>query len=245
MPKKNFMTAAPAKAPPPAQFTEADVFILESLRFKDEDANRFEGKIIARILTLCGKNPVYYYFRTADELLALSDVFRASGYRFLHLSCHGTIDAIDTTLGRVSAERLADIFADKLKNRRLFVSACSFGSGQMAELVSEKNRGMYSIVCPMDEIRFNRAAAIWATFYVKMFDVGEPSKMSNGAAEEKGSVKFLKNDEMKKSLRKLCSLFNVHFRWAYHDTVRDRWYSEVIPRRLTGVPGGPGDAAPG
>ena len=50
MAKKNAFTEMPAKEPPPAQFTEADLFILESLRFKDEDGGRFEGKIIANIL---------------------------------------------------------------------------------------------------------------------------------------------------------------------------------------------------
>lgn len=214
MPKKNIMTAAPAKTPPPAQLTEADLFILESLRFEDESAGRFEGKMIANILNACGKKPIYYYFRTVDELMAFSGIFRASGYRFLHLSCHGTIDTIHMTLGDVSIERFGDIFAGKLKNRRLFVSACLVGSGRMPQLVSERNRGMYSIACPMDEIRFDRAAAIWATFYVKMFDGGKI---------------FLKNEKLKESLKNLCSLFDVRFRWANHNTVSDSWDKEVIP----------------
>lgn len=227
MAKKNFLPGTPLKALPPSQLTEADLFILESLSFQDEADGRFEGKVIASILTLCGKKPVYYYFRTPDELVMLSDVFRASGYRFLHLSCHGTLDAIQTTLGAVSAERLAGIFAEKLKNRRLFVSACSVGSGRLAELVRNKNKGMYSIVCPMDPIRFNRAAAIWAAFYARMFDVVDPQ--ASGAASAKVNEKLLKNEEMKKSLKNLCALFSVRFRWSYHNAKHDRWEVETIP----------------
>ena len=81
----------------------------------------------------------------------------------------------------------------------------------------------------MDEIGFNRAAAIWATFYVKMFDVDQSHSVGKEAGK-KGHVKSLKNDDMKRSLNNLCSLFNVRFRWTNHDTMRDIWVDEVIPR---------------
>jgi hypothetical protein len=227
MPRKFIFPPAAAKHPPPAQITEADLFILESLRFEDEQAKRFEGRIMAEILSLCGKKPIYYYFRTPDELNALAGVFRESGYRYLHLSCHGDVAGIHTTLGPVSSERFADIFAGLLKNRRLFVSACAIGRGRLPELVREKNKGMYSIACPMDPIRFNRAAAIWAAFYGRMFD--KPEQQDNGAGAGNKKDRFLKNDQMQESFQHLCALFDVRFKWSYHNSKYDRWDDVLIP----------------
>ena len=83
MPKKNILPAAPVKSAPPISFTQADLFIIESLRLKDEQAQLFEGKVMSNILAMCGKKPIYYYFRTPDELVMLADEFRQSGYRYL------------------------------------------------------------------------------------------------------------------------------------------------------------------
>jgi hypothetical protein len=221
MPKKNFLPNAPTKPAPPVQYTATDLFIIESLRLEDEQAQLFEGKVMANILTMCGKKPIYYYFRTPDELSMLADEFRRSGYRYLHLSCHGHPGGIETTMGLVSAERFSDIFSGKLKNRRMFISACSVGKGQMPGLIRDKNKGMYSIVSPMDDIRFNRAAGIWAAFYLRMFE----SSGSNG----KPSSKLLKNEEITKSLLHLCRLFDVRFKWSYHNTKVDKWMDTVIP----------------
>ncbi len=38
---------------------------------------------MSNILAMCGKKPIYYYFRTPDELVMLADEFRQSGYRYL------------------------------------------------------------------------------------------------------------------------------------------------------------------
>lgn len=221
MPKKNFLPSAPAKPAPPVQFTAADLFIIESLRLKDEQAQLFEGKVMANILAMCGKKPIYYYFRTPDELVMLADEFRQSGYRYLHLSCHGHPAGIETTLGLVSADRFSDIFADKLKNRRLFISACSVGKGQMPELIRNKNKGMYSIASPLDDIRFNRAAGVWAAFYLRMFE--------SSIVKGKPATKLLKNEEITRSLLHLCRLFDVRFKWSYHNAKHDNWVDAVIP----------------
>lgn len=223
MAKKNFLPGLPVQTGPQIQLTEPEVFILESLRFQDERARRFEGRIIADILSLCGRKPIYYYFRTVDELVQLADEFRASGYRYLHLSCHGNLNGIQTTFGLVSSERFSEIFSGILKNRRLFVSACSVGKSYLPEFVRERNKGMYSVTCPMDDIQFSRAAAIWTALYVRMFD----SNSQQSAVKSRGNPS-LKGAEIKKSLKNLCTLFDVKFKWSYHNAKYDKWVDEVI-----------------
>src|SRR5437879_4301552 len=106
--------------------TKPDVFILESLKWEDEK-RRKDGALLARALRLYGKKPIYYYFRTENELERLAADFRLSRYRYLHISCHGTAASVETTLDSITYARFAQIFAKRLNNRRLFMSACEVG----------------------------------------------------------------------------------------------------------------------
>lgn len=183
--------------------THAEVFIIESLTLEDESKSRFEGKILADVLRICGKDPKYYYFRTKDELYMLADLYRESSYRFLHLSCHGSADNIFTTLDPVPYIDFANIFSGILKNRRLFVSACDVGNELFAEILFAKNRGMFSIAGPTTEISFEHSVAYWSAFYVKLFSE---------------NMSFVKNDAIAFALKRLCDLYGVDFHWAWHNS---------------------------
>jgi len=187
---------------PRVPHTVPEVFILESLSFEDEEAQRFEGKLLADLLRLAGKNPVYYYFRTEQELVEMAQKFRVSKCRYLHLSCHGSAEIIQTTLGDIPITKFADIFEDRLKLRRLFISACEIGSGFLTNHVIAKNRGMHSIASPVDKILFSRAVAIWGAFYVRMFDLNSTSMSSK-------DIGILLTD--------LCRLFGERFNWTWYN----------------------------
>lgn len=197
----------------PLTHTYAEVFIIESLTLEDEECGRFEGKILADVLRLCGKDPKYFYFRTKDELYMLSDLFRESSYRFLHVSCHGSFDAVHTTLDSVSYVDFSNIWAGQLKNRRLFMSACDLGNELFAELQFGKNRGMYSIACPTTEITFEHAVAFWSAFYVKLFSE---------------DMSFVKNDQIAFALKRLCDLYGIDFHWAWHNAKHNSYVHQPI-----------------
>lgn len=61
--------------------SQPEIFIIESLDFKDERAEHFEGRIISQILALSGKKCEYCYIRTKRELKALLEQFKSSHYR--------------------------------------------------------------------------------------------------------------------------------------------------------------------
>lgn len=159
--------------------TVAQVFIIESLELIDETKDRREGAVLASVLKMCGKNPLYYYIRTKAELKHLAAKFEASGYRYLHISCHGGDTSLETTLDSVSYSEFAEIFEGKLKDRRLFVSACSAGNKTFAELVESKNPDVISIAAPSNDIRFDHAVAFWTSFYVKTFSQNSKSMNSS------------------------------------------------------------------
>ena len=114
----------------------SDVFILETLSLKDERENRFEGRALAEMLRLSGKNPKYHYFQDENELKPLVHLFEISKYRYLHFSCHGDTDKIFTTHGEVSNYQLARILENKLRLKRVFFSACKEGNEAFSEIIA-------------------------------------------------------------------------------------------------------------
>lgn len=153
---------------PPSNITKPETFILESLEHEDEKADRLDGKILYDVLKLHGKKPLYYYFRTQRELIEFAKIFRESGYRYLHLSCHGGEDIVQYTFGQSSYKDFAGIFEKKLHNRRLFVSGCNLGNMDFAKEIFSTNGGMYSVTAPTKRIYFHQSVSFWSAFYYMM-----------------------------------------------------------------------------
>jgi hypothetical protein len=200
--------------------TFPEVFILESLTVQDERSRRFEGRVLADVLKMCGKSPEYFYFRTEQELIELAREFRRSGYRFLHLSCHGNDESIAVTYGSISYQRFSEIFAGHLQNRRLFVSACEVGNELFGMAVAARNKGMYSIASPCVTINFDKAVALWSSLYVHLFSI-DPN--------------FVKAKEINEALSSLCYLFDVPFLFSLYHAERDDWEHRKIAGRVNAL----------
>lgn len=185
-----------------------EVFILESLTEENEEAGLFEGRVLYKTLKMAGKKPKYYYFRTKDELQLLALTFRESGYRYLHFSCHGDLTHIHTTLELVSYNEFAEIFDGLLRNRRLFMSACETGNELFSTCVAARNKGMYSIAAPIQQIRFDQAYAIWTSFYTKAYLMDK---------------NMMKAKYISSALANMCKFFEVSFHWSRYDPKKDNW----------------------
>ena len=149
--------------------TKPEVFVVESLKFKDERKNRLEGQILERTLKISEKKPQYYYLRTKPELKNVLKRFGKSKYRYLHLSCHGNDESIRTTLDRIEFEELGKLLRPHLRGRRLFLSSCEVANERLADAVMPKS-GCISIIGPTEEVEFDRAAVMWASFYYLAFE---------------------------------------------------------------------------
>lgn len=171
----------------------AEVFIIESLRFEDEECASYEGKFLSQILKMEGKKPLYYYIRTKAELEAVMELFAESDYRYLHISCHGNPSALSTTLDSISFKTIGKLLNPYLKKRRIFVSACSAVNDDLAAAIIPSS-GCYSIIGPVKDVYFGHAAIVWASFYHLMFELDH---------------KKMRRKEMLSTLRKLVKTFNV------------------------------------
>lgn len=166
--------------------TEPEVFIIESLKFKDEHANLFEGDIISRILGLSGKECKYYYVRTKKELKSVLGFFEESRYRYLHLSCHANDESMATTLDDIPFADLGKMLKGRLDGRRVFLSACSMASEKLAaELMPDS--GCFSILGPSEDVIISNSAIMWASLYHLMFRA-DHQVMKRATLQEKAHI---------------------------------------------------------
>ncbi|NQZ90946.1 MAG: hypothetical protein HRT97_01235 [Moritella sp.] len=173
--------------------SKPNVFIIESLNFEDEENDRFEGKVLSKILKLNGVDSQYYYIRTKQELDEIIVKFDESDYRYLHLSCHGSPDSLETTLDSVSFKELNDMLAPCLDKKRVFISACEMVNEDLAEaLIGETD--CYSVIGPSEPILFSDATIFWSSFYHLMFGENDSS---------------MKKRDIKTVLEKTTDLFEV------------------------------------
>jgi hypothetical protein len=191
------------------------LFIIESLEREDEES-RCEGVILNRILTLSGSLPVkYIYIRTKPELSMALKEFKASRYRYLHISCHGSEDSISLTLDQLPFEEFACIIAPYLSKRRVFFSACSVVNQQLAKSLLDQCE-CYSIIGPCREIRFDDALMMWACFYHLAF------RDENEAKLRCGKIRW--------ALRRVKRSFGEEFHY-YRRTEDGRWGRGEIEKR--------------
>ena len=196
--------------------SQPEIFIIESLEFKDERAERFEGRIISQILALSGKQCEYCYIRTKRELIELLKQFASSKYRYLHLSCHGNSTTMFTTLDEVPFADFGELIKPYLRNRRLFVSACSATNQMLADSIMPDS-GCYSILGPDQDIYFNDAAVLWASFYHVMF------------AADSTAMRY---KTIKAKAQEVADMYRVRLKLIGHDRDRSKGYKirAITPR---------------
>lgn len=198
--------------------TKPEVFIIESLRFDDERLNRSEGDIISRILALSGKECQYYYIRTRKEFRRVLDLMEESSYRYLHLSCHANTRSMATTLDHIPFSDLAELLRGRLNDRRLFVSACSMASEELADALMP-NSGCYSILGPARDVGFGDAAILWASLYHVMF------------AEEREAMK---RKVLREKAQNLADVFRVRLNLFVQDSSSPKGH-RLIELRPTNI----------
>ena len=187
----------------------AEVFIVESLG-KDD---RREGKIIESILRMGGKHPVYRFVRTNDDLKDAIEEFRASKYRYLHVSSHGNDNEFYFRFGALRFKDFADLLRTNLRHRRLFVSACECVNSRFAKLLIPSSK-CYSIIGPYEAIDFDVAAVMWASYYYLAFRNDQTS---------------MNRRRILRRLKRLTSLFRVNLNYYFPNRRR------IKRKRLTGT----------
>ncbi|WP_416865246.1 MAG: hypothetical protein ACMVP2_22810 [Imperialibacter sp.] len=140
------------------------VFIVESLTLDDEKNGLLDGQILRDILDLCQIPNEYYYIRTSHELQEIINEFDKSEFRYLHLSCHADKTQIAFTFEELFFYEVAELIKSKLKNKRVFISACEACNFEFAKTLIPSS-GCYSLIGSPTKINFDKSAVFWSGFY--------------------------------------------------------------------------------
>jgi hypothetical protein len=191
--------------------TKPSVFIIESLRFQDEDANYFEGQVISNILNFADVEHKYYYIRTKAELVRLLEEFNKLNYRYLHISMHGNRKSLGTTLDDLPFKELSFILESSLDKKRLFVSACSAVNKSLATEIFGLT-DCFSVIGPHEDIDMDDAAIFWASFYHLMF---------------KKNNKVMKRDILEATLKALVKTHKIPITYFTSSRSSDTGFKKV------------------
>lgn len=187
--------------------TSPNVYILETLSFEDEEKSHYEGSIVSQILSISGVDHKYQYFRTSQELDYFIRDFNRSCYRYLHLSCHGNKSGICTTLNEsIETRELAFKLSNVLDKKRLFISACSVTTNELAKNIFDVT-DCYSIIGPHKDINMDSAAIFWASFYHLLF---------------KREKTYIKHQELSSLIKSLKRTFNIPLAYYKKNLVRKK-----------------------
>jgi hypothetical protein len=185
--------------------TTPGVFIIESTKLIDEEEDRQEGKALQAVLHLAKRPAIYRYIRTEKELKKMLKQFHGTGFRYLHLACHGNHQEIALTFDEIRLGKLADILLPFMAHRRLFISACEGAHNSLASPLLTGGSKCYSVVGPANDIPFRDAVITWASFYTLM-SKHHPTKM--------------KRAKILSTMQRVCDLFGVSFNGFFRDSKR-------------------------
>lgn len=191
--------------------TKPYVYIIESLELQDEEDGHFEGEVISKILNFSEIEHKYRYIRTKSELEHFLEEFKKLRYRYLHISCHGTKDAIYTTLDKIRFDELALMVGDKLDKKRLFLSSCLSTNKDLAKNIFPVSE-CYSIIGPNKSINMDDAAIFWASFYQLIF---------------KQSLRRMKHYRIEDLLKNLKELHQVPLKYYSSSASTQKGWREV------------------
>lgn len=197
-----------------AKTTRPQVFIIESLKLDDEKKDRFEGRVLKQILALGGKESAYYYIRTRRELEEMVTLFAKSGFRYLHISCHGNTTEMATTFDRISFPELGRILRPHLRGRRIFLSACEMTTKKLADELLLHGSGCYSVIGPVEKVYFSDAALLWSSFYHLAFRTNDA---------------VMKRKWVLAHLRSTATLFGVRLNYFSTSKARGVRATTVVP----------------
>ena len=154
--------------------SEYGIFIVENLRGVDY----FDGENLHDILNLSHIKNEYREVLDKDDFVKAISEFNLSNLRYLHLSCHADMNGIEINGEEITNFELSKIFKNKIKKRRIFLSACKGGNRNIATAV-QKCGGRSVIGTPID-LDFDKAALFWPAFYhvINCIDSSKMNKQS-------------------------------------------------------------------
>lgn len=208
-----------------------DLFIIESC---NRSANDFlpEGTQLVESLLRIGKQPIFVSVKNEDELARALEMFKASNYRYLHLSCHGSDSSLTLSeSGNLSYRRFVELSKDCFNDKRIFFSACELGNETFSNEIAMNNTAIQSVIAPINKMSSIISESFWRAFYTSIFkpeiQIVENNELSTLQIKEVNNLTFAK---IKRALGFVIALYREGVHISYHETSKHVIYhKKLIP----------------
>lgn len=150
------------------------IFIIEGM---EKDAS--ESPMLKKMLSLTKVNPLIKIkkVRSRADFKKAIQSFKNSDFKFLHISTHGGTNYLKFENDKIEIPEFVDIIGPVSTDRRIFLSACSFATFNMAKEIIPKYHCL-SIIGSPDIVDVDKAAVFWTSFYFLIFKIHESKDVS-------------------------------------------------------------------
>lgn len=144
-----------------------EVLIIESRAAHDYFDGRQEGKTLQSILDLAEVRSKYVEVVNRQMLARALAQASSQAIRYVHFSCHGSVDGIALTDGDlIDWETLDELAWPKLRGKCLTFSSCDVGRG-VDRLFSLHRTFCSAIVAPTRQVLWDEALVAYSVFYFR------------------------------------------------------------------------------
>lgn len=156
---------------------KSDLFIIEVLKPEDYACFAADGLQLVMQMQALGFDTRYVRAYSFDSFKEAIAQFKESSFKWLHLSCHGCENGIEFYKSEpwekdhkfeediIANDEVAKAFRRCLTNCRITLSGCRIGNEDFTRKMFSHNKGLQSLVAPVDDLNFDIAAPLWLSYY--------------------------------------------------------------------------------
>lgn len=227
-----------------SMYHKHDIFVIEVLRPADYACFAADGALLVEHMRSLGFDAMYERCYTFESFKDAIRTYGRLGYSFLHLSCHGSTEGVafyddDAWNGlddngrpkleyrehMVDYDTFAQAFRGRGALRRFTFSGCELGNVDLMRKMFEFNRGLESIVAPVQELSFNIAAPLWLAMYSFLLDEARKNSSESLRVRHKNIENVLKPIGQLFSVRFGLGLYNPNISKKKKESVA---YKEIL-----------------
>ena len=156
---------------------KSDLFIIEVLRPEDYACFAADGLQLVNQMQALGFDTRYVRAYTFDSFKRAIAQFKESKFKWLHLSCHGCENGVEFYEKKrwedeckfdpdiITNADVAKAFGGSLLQCRMTLSGCKMGNAGFVKKMFGSNKGLQSLVAPIEDLKSDMAAPLWLTYY--------------------------------------------------------------------------------
>ena len=216
---------------------KSDLFIIEVLRPEDYACFAADGLQLVTQMQALGFDTRYVRAYTFDSFKTAVAQYQESGFKWLHLSCHGCDTGVEFYKKEpwvnckfepevITNDKVAKSFGKCLIHCRVTLSGCRTGNVDLTQKIFECNKGLQSLVAPVDDLADDIVAPLWLSYYSLL--------IKRSRSKYEGDNVKITNEDIGEVVESVSKCFSVSLAFnAYHPAKTDDNPKPSVSRKVS------------